>query len=208
MNGRSGVAVSAGWSAQPAGWSAPGSTAGPVEGAGECPVGVAAARGAVVPERVTRPRPSAGRVAPRPAGPGRVAPRSARRAAVRPMPARRPAASSAAQSRAVAGRMRPALRSDARRSAGWRGAVALVLAGLASAAAVFALGALADAMAQARLPEATGPVVVRADETLLQLAHRAAPSADPTAVVHRIAVLNDLKSPSVQPGQVIVSPIG
>jgi hypothetical protein len=85
---------------------------------------------------------------------------------------------------------------------------ALVVAGLASAAVVFGLGALADVMAQVRVPDATGPVVVRADETFLQLAHRAAPSAEATAVVRRIVELNDLKSPSVEPGQVLVSPIG
>jgi hypothetical protein len=83
-----------------------------------------------------------------------------------------------------------------------------VVAGLASAAAVFGLGGLADVMAQVRVPDATGPVVVRADETLLQLAHRAAPSAQPSAVVRRIIELNDLESPSVQPGRVLVSPIG
>jgi hypothetical protein len=95
-----------------------------------------------------------------------------------------------------------------RRAAGWRGATSLLIAGLASGAAVFGLGSLADVMAQVRVPDTTGPVVVRADETLRQLAHRAAPSADPTAVVHRIVELNDLTSPSVQSGQVLISPIG
>jgi hypothetical protein len=85
---------------------------------------------------------------------------------------------------------------------------ALVAVGLGAAAAVFGLGVLADVMAQVRVPDATGPVMVRADETLLQLAHRAAPSADATAVVRRIVELNDLKSPSVQSGRVLVSPIG
>jgi hypothetical protein len=49
---------------------------------------------------------------------------------------------------------------------------------------------------------------VRADETLWQVAHRAAPSAQPDEVVRRIVELNDLASPSVQPGQVLRSPIG
>jgi hypothetical protein len=103
--------------------------------------------------------------------------------------------------------MRPAPCSAARRTAGWRPVAGLLVAAIASGAAVFGLGALADLMAQVRVPDATGPVVVRADETLLQLAHRAAPSADPTAVVRRIVILNDLRSPSVQPGQILVSPI-
>jgi hypothetical protein len=104
--------------------------------------------------------------------------------------------------------MRPAAPRPKAGAAGWRGVALLVVAGLVSAAAVFGLGALGDVMAQARVPRATGPVVVRAGETLLQLAHRAAPSADPDAVVHRIVELNEMVSPSVQPGQVIVSPIG
>ncbi len=158
--------------------------------------------------RGTRSRVSAARPAPRSTGPGRVVSRSARRAPARPMPGRVPVASSHVRSRAVAGRMRCHQASRTDRAAGRRGVVALLLAGLGAAVAVFALGALADVMAQVRVPEATGPVVVRADETLLQLAHRAAPSADPSAVVHRIVELNDLGSPSVQPGQVLVSPIG
>lgn len=125
--------------------------------------------------------------------------------------ARRPAGrlclTAGAPARVVVGRMRPAPCSAARRTAGWRPVAGLLVAAIASGAAVFGLGALADLMAQVRVPDATGPVVVRADETLLQLAHRAAPSADPTAVVRRIVILNDLRSPSVQPGQILVSPI-
>lgn len=169
---------------------------------------VGVVRGAPAPGRVARPRSTAGRVAPQPTGPGRAGSRSGRRAPARPIPARRPGGSRGAPVRGVAGRMRPVSSPASRRSAGWRGVAALAVAALASAAAVFGLGALADLMAQARVPDTTGPVVVRADETLLQLAHRAAPSADPSAVVDRIAVLNDLRSHSVQPGQVVVSPIG
>lgn len=202
MNGRSGVAVSAersdrtGRAGASAGWPQ------------DVPGSADAVRGESVPVRVGRPRSSGARVAPQPSGPGRAASRSLRRAPARPMPARRSAASPGARSRVVAGRMRPVASPGARRAAGWRGVAALVAAGLAAGVTVFVLGTLADVMAQARVPEATGPVVVRADETLPQLAHRAAPSADPSAVVDRIAVLNDLKSPSVQPGQVLVSPIG
>lgn len=206
MNGRSGVAMSAERSdaAGRTGVSA-GVSAGWSE---EIPGFVDAVRPASGPVRVTRARPSAARIAPQPTGPGRVAPRAGRRAPARPVPARRASMSRGVHSRAVAGRMGPAVAPAVGPAAGWRGVAGLILVGLAAAAAVFALGTLADLMAQARVPEATGPVVVRADETLPQLAHRAAPSADTSAVVDRIAVLNDLKSPSVQPGQVLVSPIG
>lgn len=222
MNGRSGVAVSGERSMDRSAGTSTGLSAGLSAGvsARVTPGGpelllvdsretdAGSVRVPAAPGRVVRPRPSAGRVAPQPTGPGRVGSRSGRRAPARPMSARRPGVSSGPQSRAVAGRMRPAPSSVAGGAAGWRGVAALVVAGLAAALAVFGLGSLADAMASARVPEATGPVVVRADETLLQLAHRAAPSADPTAVVHRIATLNDLRSPSVEPGQVLVSPIG
>lgn len=80
--------------------------------------------------------------------------------------------------------------------------------GLGAALVVLALGALADGVATFRVPETTGPVVVREGETLWQVAHRAAPSAEPAAVVGRIVELNDLASPSVQAGRVLLSPIG
>lgn len=85
---------------------------------------------------------------------------------------------------------------------------ALVAVALAASVVVFGLGAAADAVRAARVPEATGPVIVRADESLWQVARRAAPSAEPDAVVRRIVELNDLASPSVDAGRVLVSPIG
>ena len=91
---------------------------------------------------------------------------------------------------------------------GSREVALLVLLGLAAALAVLALGALADEMAALRVPHATGRVVVREGETLWQVAHRAAPSGEPAAVVGRIVELNDLASPSVQAGRVLLSPIG
>ena len=78
---------------------------------------------------------------------------------------------------------------------------------VAAAVAVAGLGLLADAARAAQVPSRTGPVQVRADESLWQVARRAVPSADPGAVVARIVELNDLDSPSVRAGQVLLSPI-
>jgi hypothetical protein len=163
-------------------------------------------REAVRPRRVR-----AGRVTPLPAGPGRPLPvggvrpvRSGRRR-VRPVPARRAATGLRTPTR-VAGWNRAEVAPAPRR--GVREAVVLVLLGLGAALVVFALGSLADGVAALRVPDATGPVVVREGETLLQVAHRAAPSAEPAAVVERIVELNDLASPSVQAGRVLLSPIG
>jgi hypothetical protein len=142
-----------------------------------------------------------GVLAPSPAGPGRVRRpgrggyRPVRRAsAARPM-AVRPARASVVSARVPAG-------------AGRRAVAAVVLTAVASAAAVFGLGLLADAAREARVPSTVGTVQVRGEESLWQVARRAAPSADPGAVAARIVELNDLGSPSVQAGQVLLSPIG
>ncbi|MGI8815971.1 MAG: LysM peptidoglycan-binding domain-containing protein [Pseudonocardia sp.] len=148
-------------------------------------------------------RSSAGRVAPVPTGPGRTAHRPDRRAG-RAVPGGR-AGVGLRQPTRLAGWAGTETLDRRVVSRGWRG---LVLVGLGSAVVVFGLGALADGMAVVRVPAANGSVVVRADETLWQVANRAAPSAEPGAVVRRIVELNDLVSPSVQPGQVLVSPIG
>jgi hypothetical protein len=168
------------------------------------PSGLGAGRGTGQGTAGARRSP-AGRVAPLPAGPGRAADRPVRRR-VRPVPARRVRASSRRPAR-VAGWAR-AETVQRRAGRGRSGPAILVLVGLASAAMAFGLGALADVMAAARVPDTTGRVVVRADETLWQVAHRAAPSAEPAAVVRRIVELNDLASPSVEAGRVLVSPIG
>jgi hypothetical protein len=83
-----------------------------------------------------------------------------------------------------------------------------VLVVLAAAVVVGGLGLLADGVRTARVPSATGMVRVHAGESIWQVARRAAPSADPGAVAARIVELNDLASPSVRDGQVLVSPIG
>jgi hypothetical protein len=89
----------------------------------------------------------------------------------------------------------------------WRSAAATVLVGVSAAVVVAGLGLLADGARAARVPSLTGSVQVRADESLWQVARRAAPSADPGAVVARIVELNDLGSPTVRGGQVLLSPI-
>jgi hypothetical protein len=83
-----------------------------------------------------------------------------------------------------------------------------VLVVLAAAVVVGGLGLLADGVRAARVPAVTGMVQVHAGESIWQVARRAAPSADPGAVAARIVELNDLASPSVRDGQVLVSPIG
>lgn len=150
----------------------------------------------------------AGRVTPVPTGPGRPGPtgrpRPVRRR-VRPVPARRVAVGLRTPARVAGWKRIEVVRRP------WQGlrAVALpVVLGLAAAVVVFALGALADVMAAVRVPDVTAAVVVQEDETLWQVAHRAAPSGEPAAVVRRIVELNDLASPSVQAGQVLLSPIG
>lgn len=205
MNGRSSVALATGESLVDSARDSGGGL--DADSIASCGAIRGEARASAVPVRGVRPGSPAVPVVRRPAGPGRVPSRSVRRAPVRPVPAGRLCLTAGAPARVVVGRMRPAQCSAARRTAGWRPVAGLLVAAIASGAAVFGLGALADLMAQVRVPDATGPVVVRADETLLQLAHRAAPSADPTAVVRRIVILNDLRSPSVQPGQILVSPI-
>jgi hypothetical protein len=154
---------------------------------------------------------------PEPTGPGRPARHAA--------PARGRARSCAAVSRVPAGRASAArpvsVRPVSVRPLGARGGVALearyatrrmvaqfVLVVLAAAIVVGGLGLLADGVRAARVPAATGMVQVHAGESIWQVARRAAPSADPGAVAARIVELNDLASPSVRDGQVLVSPIG
>jgi hypothetical protein len=94
------------------------------------------------------------------------------------------------------------------RFAGWMSAAQFVLVAVVAAVVVGALGLLADGVRAARVPEATAPVQVHSGESIWQVARRAAPSADPGAVAARIVELNDLGSPSVRGGEVLLSPIG
>jgi hypothetical protein len=94
------------------------------------------------------------------------------------------------------------------RSAGLVSAAQFVLVAVVAAVVVGALGLLADGVRAARVPEATGLVQVHPGESIWQVARRAAPSADPGAVAARIVDLNDLGSPSVRGGEVLLSPIG
>jgi hypothetical protein len=84
------------------------------------------------------------------------------------------------------------------------------VAGLALlvAAVVAGLGLLSDAARASRVPSATAAVRVEVGESLWSVARRVAPSADPGAVAERIVELNRLASPSVQPGETLISPIG
>ncbi|HEX4250557.1 MAG TPA: LysM peptidoglycan-binding domain-containing protein [Pseudonocardia sp.] len=153
---------------------------------------------------------------PEPTGPGRAPRRPVRGRAVRVgAPVRRVPAGRASAARPVAIRPVPlrarggrgALRSEARYAT--RRAVAqFVLVCVAAALVVGGLGLLGDVVRTARVPSATGMVQVHAGESLWQVARRVAPSADPGAVAARIVELNDLGSPSVRSGQVVVSPIG
>ena len=165
---------------------------------------------------------------PEPTGPGRAARRSApvmARSSVRscaptarrPLPARGSAARGSA-ARGSAARPVPVRPAPVRpvaprrvaraRSAGVVSVVQFVLVAVAAAVVVGALGLLADGVRAARVPEATGLVQVHSGESIWQVARRAAPSADPGAVAARIVELNDLGSPSVRGGEVLVSPIG
>jgi hypothetical protein len=154
---------------------------------------------------------------PEPTGPGRPVRHAA--------PARARARSCVAVRRVPAGRASAArpvsVRPVSVRPLGGRGGFALearyatrrmvaqfVLVVLAAAVVVGGLGLLADGVRAARVPAATGMVQVHAGESIWQVARRAAPSADPGAVAARIVELNDLASPSVRDGQVLVSPIG
>jgi hypothetical protein len=150
---------------------------------------------------------------PEPTGPGRAPRRQVRGCAVRVgAPVRRVPAGRASAARPVAIRPVPPrapgrLRSEARYAT--RRAVAqFVLVCVAAALVVGALGLLGDVVRSARVPAATGVVQVHAGESIWQVARRVAPSADPGAVAARIVELNDLGSPSVRAGQVLVSPIG
>jgi len=169
-----------------------GSTAVPFDGRGR-------ASTVLRPRRVRRL--SVRKVGPVPTGPGR---------SVRPVAGRRrlPARSVASRARpASAHRRRHLAALDGWQGDGWRGVVLMLLLALVSAGAVLALGMLADLVRAARVPEPAVPVVVRAHESLWQLAKRTAPTREPAQVVRRIVELNGLTSDSVRPGQVLMSPV-
>jgi LysM domain len=90
----------------------------------------------------------------------------------------------------------------------WHGVLAGLVVVVLASVAVFGLGQLFEAARVARVPAATARVRVDVGESLWHVARRVAPSADPGAVAARIAELNGLVSPSVQPGEVLISPIG
>jgi hypothetical protein len=154
---------------------------------------------------------------PEPAGPGRPARRAvpARERAHSCSPVRRVPAGRASAARPVA--VRPASVRPLGSRGGFVGearyatrrmVAQFVLVVLAAAVVVGGLGLLADGVRAARVPAATGMVQVHSGESIWQVARRVAPSADPGAVAARIVELNDLVSPSVRDGQVLVSPIG
>jgi hypothetical protein len=191
----------------------------PVELSVEVPAARVALRAAEVPVRDLAGDPvrrlPARRIGPgpEPTGPGRASRRPVRVCAgapVRRVPAgrasaARPVAIRSAPPRALVGR--GGLRSESRYAA--RRAVAqFVLVCVAAAVVVGALGLLGDVVRAVRVPATTGVVQVHAGESIWQVARRVAPSADPGAVAARIVELNDLGSPSVRGGQVLVSPIG
>ncbi|GAA5171906.1 hypothetical protein GCM10023321_71030 [Pseudonocardia eucalypti] len=133
-------------------------------------------------------------------------PAGRRAAAMRRHPAGRRV--SPARPSAVAARRPARARVEAPRAVPGPSWVVLLLSGLMAAGLVVGLGLLADAVSAARVPDRVGSVQVQAGESLSQVARRAAPSADTGAVVRRIVELNDLGSPSVQAGRVLLSPIG
>ena len=75
-------------------------------------------------------------------------------------------------------------------------------------AVVVLLGQLAHVAQVAAVPDETVAVHVAEGESLWQLARRAAPQADPGAVVERIVEVNGLESAAVTPGQVVLVPTG
>ena len=89
-----------------------------------------------------------------------------------------------------------------------------VTTGLAAAAALVTvwLGALAHAGGVAggapAVPDRLAVVRVQAGENLQRLAARVAPEAPVSRVVERIKELNRLDSPSLDPGQTLVAPVG
>ena len=90
-----------------------------------------------------------------------------------------------------------------------RGRVLLLVALVAVLFGAFSLGRSASQAA----PPSSAPtaavqqVTVQAGETLWALALRTAPDHDPRDVVAQIRELNDLDSPHVQPGQLLVLPV-
>lgn len=155
-------------------------------------------------------------VGPVPTGPGRAAHPPRRsvspRGGVAPScsaAARRAPARSGARPVTVRPALRPVVRAELDPRILRRRAVAsVVLLAVGVALVVAVLGLLSDVVRSERVPEATAVVQVRGAESLWQIARRVAPSADPAAVAARIVELNHLGSPSVQPGQRLVSPIG
>jgi Tfp pilus assembly protein FimV len=85
-----------------------------------------------------------------------------------------------------------------RRYAVRRAGAAAVLGGL-SLLVVVALGSVAEASSAARarasVPAGTATVAVQAGDTVWEVARRAAPTADPAAVVERIVADNGLGGP-------------
>jgi LysM domain len=155
----------------------------------------------------TRRGPARGGRCPEPAGPGRV--RSRRRPSPVVPVARCGRVGRASAARPVSVRPRPGrVSSWVAPADGLSTAVRFVVVAALAAVAVVALGLLSDAVRQARVPEGTALVRVHPGESLWQVARRAAPSADPGAVAARIVELNNLPSPSVRDGDVLVSPVG
>jgi hypothetical protein len=76
----------------------------------------------------------------------------------------------------------------------------VVLLGLATCLAVLGLAILSNVGAPT-VPERTAVVRVEPGESLLDVAERMAPSADPAAVVDRIRELNALPNSAVRAGQ-------
>ena len=71
------------------------------------------------------------------------------------------------------------------------------------------LGAgLAGPAAEGPVPSGSAVVVVAPGETLLDVAHRAAPAAEADAVVERIRADNHLSGSAVAPGRPLVVPAG
>ena len=90
-----------------------------------------------------------------------------------------------------------------------RGRLLLLVALVAVLFGAFSLGRAASQAAPPATASAPAPrhVTVQAGESLWSLALRTAPEHDPRDVVAQIRDLNDLDSPHVQPGQLLVLPV-
>ncbi len=91
-----------------------------------------------------------------------------------------------------------------------RRVVAGMLATVVTVAVVVGLGLLADAASAARTPAARSAITVTvgAGESLGDVARRAAPGEDVSAVVGRIVTANALTPARLRPGQVLRVPVG